>query len=119
VSTLEDVLQIGRLDDKSLRFGIDLALVRHEYDIDAHGAQAFGIGREGPGITIEILTRPELQSIDEDAHDGARGARLRDAYQLDVAFVQVAHRGHEDVVRLAPEPLAKGSDRMYEIHRNA
>ena len=69
--------------------------------------QAPGVGFQRPRVTVEVLARPELQPVHEDAHHRARRARLGDADQPDVPVVQVAHGGHEHVVRLALQELTE------------
>ena len=46
-------------------------------------------------IAVEVLVRPELQPVDEDAGDHRVAVLARDPAQRQMAVVQVAHRRHE------------------------
>ena len=113
---VEDVLHLGGLDHEGLRLGVDLLFVRREHDVHASAPQLVAVGLEGARIALEILLRPELQAVDENAHHRTRGLGLGDAYQVDVPFVQIAHGGHEHVVGLALEPLAQCRDGRDYVH---
>ncbi len=86
-------------------------------DVHAHVFHHFRIGLQGARIALEILLRPELDPVDEYADDGARRAMLRQAHQLDVARVEIAHGRDEDVVGLALQPLAQIPHRSDDVHR--
>ena len=113
---VEDVLQVGRLDHVGLRRRINLFFVGDEHDVNARRAQLLAIRLQRTRVALEILLGAELQPIDENAHHRARSARLGEIDQLDVASVQIAHRRHEHVVRLALQAFAQGGDRMDDVH---
>ncbi len=70
---------------------------RSEHDLDALGAQQFEVVVERARVGIEILSRAELQGIDEDRHDDdAARHPLGGPHQGQMALVQRAHRGHQD-----------------------
>src|SRR5205823_6671012 len=50
---------------------------------------------EGTWVPIEIFTGPELERIDEDAHDDRVGHALCCVDKFEVTFVQGAHGRHE------------------------
>ena len=79
----------------NLRRRIHLLLLRHEQNIDAFAPQALAIGFERARITVEVLVRPELQPVDEDAGDNRVAVLARDAHKLQMALVQIAHRRYE------------------------
>ena len=114
----ENVLEVGRLDHESLRLRVDLRLGGGEHDVHAHVFHHFRIGVQGARVALEIFLRPELDPVDEYADDGARRAMLREAHQLDVARVEIAHGRDEDVVGLALQPLAQIPHRSDDVHRS-
>ena len=59
----------------------------------ARGQRA--IAREVARIPREVLGRPELERVDEDAHHDAVGPPARLVHQPEVSLVEEAHRGHE------------------------
>ena len=49
----------------------------------------------GPGIGVQVLARPELQRVDEDAHDDETGELAGPFHERPMPRVEVTHRGHE------------------------
>ena len=91
--------------------------MRREQDVDAFALEPAAIRFERARIAVEVLVRPELQPVDEDAGDDAVAVRARDAHQREMALVQVAHRRHERHLVGAREPLAQRFRGFNQIHR--
>ncbi len=94
-SALEFVRERRRLDAVDLRRRIHLLLLRREQHVDAFALESRAIGFDGSRIAVEVLVRPELQPIDEDARDDRVAVLARDPAQRQMAGVQIAHRRHE------------------------
>ena len=62
---------------------------------DARALELLAIRFECPRIVIEVFAGTELQPIYEHAGDDRVGMFGRLLHESDVAFMQVAHRGHE------------------------
>ena len=60
--------------------------------LHAFGKQFFLVGGERPRIFIEILVGTELQRVHENTDDDNFGGFLRTSHQIEMAFMQVAHR---------------------------
>jgi hypothetical protein len=83
------------------------------HDVDAARLAQREIGVEGARIAREVLARPELQRVDEDADDAERRtAPLCLVDQGQVAIVQGAHGGHEaHALPFASDALALSEQR--------
>jgi hypothetical protein len=73
--------------------------------VDALRFEQFGISRHLPRIGVEVLSRAELQGIDEDRDHHMRRPALRLAHQGEMAFVQCAHRRDQCHRSGQPHPL--------------
>src|SRR5438552_1939865 len=74
---------------------VHLLFLRREQNVDAFTLQTLAIGFERARITVEVLVRPELQPVNENAGDDRVAVFLSDAHELQMALVQIAHRRHE------------------------
>ncbi len=68
-----------------LRRRIHLLFLRREQHVDAFVLEARAVGVDRPRIAVEVLVRPELQPVDEDAGDHDVAVLARDAAQRQVA----------------------------------
>lgn len=92
----EQVLDLGRIDLVLLRLGVEVGFGWREEHGNAGFAQLRAVGLEGAGVLVEVLVRPELQTVDEDAGDDRVAMGLRLPHQGNVPLVQVAHGRDED-----------------------
>ena len=67
----------------------------------------------------EVLARPELRRIDEDAHDDAVAPPARERREAHVARVQIAHRRHERDALARRAPAAHGGANVGRRCRHA
>jgi hypothetical protein len=91
----ELVRERRRLHAIDLRRRIHLLLLRREQHVDAFALETLTIGLHGSRVAVEILVRPELQPVDENARDDGVAVLAGDPAQRKMAGVQVAHRRHE------------------------
>ena len=93
----------------NLRCRVHLLFLRREKNVDAFALQTLAIGFERARITVEVLVRSELQPVDEDARDDRVAVLVRDAHELEMALVQIAHRRHErDGAGFGEKPVQRG-----------
>ena len=102
-----------------LRRRIHLLLSRHEQHVDAFAFEAAPIRIRRSRVTVEVLVRPELQPVDEDAGDDGVAALARDPAQREVALVQIAHRRNECHALRVREMFRKFGGGVNDLHRNS
>ena len=104
----ENVREPGHVDDGAADAarGVHLFDGRVKKRIDAIFAQQAGIVVRRTRIRAEILGRPELHRVDEDAGDDAPAMQVRSRHEARMSHVQVAHGGYERDA-LAREPPAR------------
>src|SRR5581483_8588853 len=69
------------------------------------------VARLVPRIGLQILTRPELRRVHEQAHDDDLASLPGGPEQRQVAVVEVAHRGYEAD---CPSLAARGGEGLAE-----
>src|SRR4029450_4348082 len=116
VLAFEYVLKVRRLDEEGLRLGVDFLFVRRKYDVHPGLFQPLAVFLQRAGVAFEILARTKLQPVHEDAYYGARRMRLRESDVLDMSVVQMAHRRHAHIVRLALQSLSQLGYGVYDVH---
>ena len=84
-----------RTHDDTRRLRIDLRTIGNKQYVDAARLRLRRITLEVARIPREILRRPKLQRIDENAHHDEVRAMPRFVHEPKVALVQIAHRRHE------------------------
>jgi hypothetical protein len=85
---------------------------RRKEDVHASTLCQLRVFLEGTWVALEVLTGPELQRIDEDAHHHQISATLRFVNQGQMALVQRAHGRHErDPLSIQPR-LVRGGDHL-------
>ena len=108
-----------RDDPVDLGRRIHFLLLRCEQDVDTQTLQCFEIGFERTRIAVEVLVRPELEPVDEDAGDHRVAVLARDAHELQVPIVQIAHRWHERDFASVGKSCVKLGSGGDDIHRGA
>src|SRR5574340_1119685 len=103
------------LDIHLLRLGVELRHRWGEHNI-RQPPELLAVFRESTRITGEILARPELERIDENAHDHALAMASRQANQREMPVMQVAHGRNEGDGGFAPQPVAQLLNGINDLH---
>ena len=93
--SLQAVAESRHRDFGHVVLAVHLAHFRSEQQIGAEGGKPGRVRRLVAGIGLQILVRPELGGVDEQAHAGASRPGQGQAHQRQVPFVQGAHGGHK------------------------
>ena len=99
-----------------LRNWVHIRFARCEHMSDARALELLAIRFECPRIVIEVFVGTELQPIHEHAGDDRVGMFGRLLHEGDVAFMQVAHRGHEGDTAEAWAHGAKCGNGSMNLH---
>ena len=102
----EPVLEAADFDVGPVAGGIDLRGVGIEEAVDARLLQVGRVFLEVPRVFLEVLVRPELGGIDEDADDGDIGPLFRFMDEAEVSLVEVAHGRDEPDPSSLPSSIA-------------
>ena len=78
--------------------------------------QAGTIGFQRARVFVEILVRPELQRVHEDARHDAVAVLACEAHQVEMAFMQIAHGRDEGDGMLLGQSCAQIGDSRYDVH---
>ena len=90
--------------------GVDGRGRRGVDDVGSRFGREFDVGVHRPRIAIEVLARPELGRIDEDARDHGTTQRAGEADQREMAFVERTHGGNEYSTFDGGEPVRRFDD---------
>jgi hypothetical protein len=119
---LQDARQSRHLDARGAlgAVGIDLAHFGAEHEVAAGSGQHAGVLERRARIVREVLVRPELHRIHENAGDEALAVAACRIDETHVSGVQVAHGRDEGHPQALPAPgphvLANRADRGYGVH---
>src|SRR5207237_9360619 len=119
----EDVLKLADLDVSAEARWVHFCLSRREDEIDALSAANLQVFLQWSWIARQVLVRPELRRVDENANDNEPGLGPSGPDQADVAGVQRPHRRHEADGQTARsrsrDRLANGIDRADDNRPHA
>jgi hypothetical protein len=83
------------LDPGAVPRRVDLLGRRGEDDVTAGAPELRDVALEVAGVAVEVLVRPELRRVHEDADDHSIGGDPRLPHEREVPLVKRPHRRHE------------------------
>ena len=84
--------------------------------VDAGGGELRAIVFEGARVFVEVFAGAELQAVHEDAGDHHVGVLAGLTHQIEMAVVEVAHRGHESDAAGVGEGGPQAGDGRVDLH---
>ena len=95
VRALQRLRDALHLYEGRVALGVDLLHGRDEDDVDAFLLEQRQVSLLVTWVALQVLARAELGGVDEDADHHMVVQPAGGSHQREVAFVQVAHSGHE------------------------